>query len=211
MSFRIEGLYAITPDERDTVALLDKVRRAIAGGAKLVQYRNKAAPRALQAEQVRALLPHCRAGGVPLIVNDDLELALETQADGVHLGKDDGELARARALLGADRLLGASCYDRIELARRALEQGADHVAFGSVFGSPTKPGAVRAPLALFAAARRELAVPVVAIGGVTAENAAEAINAGADAVAVISALFGADDVEASARRIAALFGAFGAR
>jgi thiamine-phosphate pyrophosphorylase len=204
MALPVRGLYAITPDEPDTAALAGKVSRAIAGGARLVQYRNKTAPRALKAEQVRALLPLCRAASVALIVNDDLELALETQADGLHLGREDGELALARKLLGPHRLLGASCYDRIELARSALAAGADHVAFGSVFGSTTKPGAVRARHSLFGEARA-LGVPLVAIGGITPANAREVVDAGADAVAVISALFDATDIEGEARKFAGLF------
>jgi len=205
MRWKIEGLYAITPDESDTARLLEKTRRALAGGAKLLQYRNKAASAALKAEQVRALLPCCRAAGVPLIVNDDLALALETGADGLHLGREDGDLGAARRALGDEALLGASCYDRLELAERALALGADHIAFGSVFGSPTKPGAVRASLDLFRQARKRFAVPVVAIGGITSANASDVIAAGAHAVAVISALFEAADIEAAARQFSILF------
>lgn len=201
----IRGLYAVTPDEADTAVLVRKLRQALCGGASVVQYRNKTASRELKAGQVRELLRCCREAGVPLIVNDDLELALESGADGLHLGKEDGDLRPARRALGPKRLLGASCYDRLELAREAVAQGADHVAFGRAFGSPTKPGAVRAPLALYAEARRELAVPIVAIGGITPGNARELIEAGADAVAVISALFDAPDIELAARRIAVLF------
>ena len=205
MKLPIRGLYAITPDETDTARLVAKVRQALAGGAGVLQYRNKKASGDLARTQVEALLPPCRAARVPLIVNDDLALALATGADGVHLGRDDGELARARAALGPDRLLGASCYDQLALARKAVASGADHVAFGSVFGSTTKPGAVRASHALFGEARG-LNVPRVAIGGITPENAAQVITAGADAVAVISALFDARDIEAQARQFAALFG-----
>ncbi len=205
MHWKVAGLYAITPDEADTATLRDKVRRAISGGARLVQYRNKVATAALRIEQVRTLLPCCREAGVPLVINDDLALALETGADGLHLGREDGDLAAARRALGNDALLGASCYDRLELAERAVAQGADHVAFGSVFGSPTKPGAVRASLDLFRQARRRLAVPLVAIGGITPDNAGEVIAAGAHAIAVISALFDAADIEATARQFSLLF------
>jgi thiamine-phosphate pyrophosphorylase len=138
---------------------------------------------------------------VPFIVNDDLELALEIGADGLHLGLEDGDLAAARAQMPG-RILGASCYDRLELAQRAVAAGADYVAFGSVFASPTKPGAVRAPLALFG---HDLGVPKVAIGGVTVENAPQLAAAGADAVAVISDLFDAPDVAARAREYAKVF------
>lgn len=202
---RIQGLYAITPAMDDTEALVAKVRLALAGGARVVQYRNKVKHAALRREQASALLAQCRKAGVPFIINDDVDLALAAGADGVHLGRDDGDLRAARRALGPHRLLGASCYDRIELAQGALDEGADHVAFGSVFGSPTKPNAVRAPLGLFSAARRQFAVPLVAIGGITPANAGAVIDAGADAIAVISALFEAADIEAEARRFAALF------
>ena len=205
MRTEIAGLYAITPEEADTSRLLDQVGRALSGGARLVQYRSKASPASLKSAQVRALLALCRPAGVPLIVNDDLALALECGADGLHLGRGDGDLAAARRALGAKALLGASCYGELALAERAVELGADHVAFGSVFGSPTKPAAVRAPLELFALARRRLDVPLVAIGGITPENAPQVIAAGANALAVISALFDAPDAQAAARQFSLLF------
>jgi thiamine-phosphate pyrophosphorylase len=204
-SGRIAGLYAVTPDEPDAEALVRKVRQALAGGASLVQYRDKSADEVSRRARAARLLALCRARGVPLIINDDLELALEIGADGVHLGRDDAGLAAARARLGQERLLGASCYDRIELALSARKSGADYVAFGSAFASATKPAAVSAPLALYREAKARLDVPVVAIGGITPENAGEVIDAGADAVAVIGALFDAPDVEAAARRFAGLF------
>ncbi len=204
MHQKVSGLYAITPEEPDTARLRELVTRAVAGGARMVQYRNKTASASLKAEQVRALLPVCRAAGVPLIVNDDLALALECQADGLHLGREDGDLAAARRALGDQALLGASCYNDLRLAERAIALGADHVAFGAVFGSPTKPGAVRAPLELFRTARR-LSVPIVAIGGITPDNGAEVIAAGARALAVITALFSTPDVEAAARQFSLLF------
>ncbi len=205
MRTAIAGLYAITPEELDTSRLLERVGRAIAGGAKLVQYRNKSAPASLKSLQVRALLALCRPAGVPLIVNDDLALALECGADGLHLGREDGDLAAARRALGAKALLGASCYGELAQAERAVASGADHVAFGSVFGSATKPGAPRAALDIFLLARRRLDVPLVAIGGITPANAPQVIAAGANALAVISALFDAPDVEAAARQFSLLF------
>jgi thiamine-phosphate pyrophosphorylase len=203
--FAVRGLYAITPEESDTQVLLRKVGLALTGGVKMVQYRNKLAPPKLRSEHARELLAICRSAGVPLIINDDLELALESGADGVHLGREDGDLRRAREQLGPDRLLGASCYDSLALAHTAVALGADHVAFGSVFGSPTKPGAVKAPLALFERARREFAVPLVAIGGITPQNAMSVIDAGAHALAVISALFDAPDIKAAAGRFNRIF------
>jgi thiamine-phosphate pyrophosphorylase len=199
------GLYALTPDEPDTAALVAAVRAAVAGGAAAVQYRSKRADAALRRVQAAALAALCREARVPLIVNDDLELALEIDAAGVHLGRDDGDLAAARRRLLPGKLLGASCYDRLDRAARAVAAGADYVAFGSVFASPTKPAAVRAPLTLFGEAKRRLGVPLVAIGGITLENARAVVEAGADSLAVITALFEADDIAARARGFTALF------
>lgn len=188
------GLYAVTPDEPRTDVLALKVSQALDGGAAAVQYRNKTAASPLKLEQGRALAALCRAAGAAFIVNDDVGLALELDADGVHLGAEDGDLAEARRRLGPGKLLGASCYDRIELAAAAVQAGVDYLAFGSVFSSPTKPGAVRAPLALFAEAHRRFGLPLVAIGGINLQNAPQVFAAGADAVAVISAVFEAGDV-----------------
>lgn len=199
------GLYAVTPDLADTDALVAKARAALRGGAAWLQYRSKIPDASLRLAQARALRGLCAELGRPLIVNDDVELALAVAADGVHLGARDGSVAEARRRLGRERLIGASCYDQLAGARRAVAEGADHVAFGSVFVSGVKPGAVRAPLSLITEARRELGVPVVAIGGITAANAGAVIAAGADAIAVISAVFDAPDVEAAARSLAALF------
>ncbi|OGA33232.1 MAG: thiamine-phosphate diphosphorylase [Betaproteobacteria bacterium RIFCSPLOWO2_12_FULL_62_13b] len=194
MKCKLAGLYAITPDEPRTDILVDKVSQALRGGASSVQYRNKTAGPELRLEQGRALAALCRAAGAAFIVNDDVALALELGADGAHLGADDGDLAEARRRLGLDKLLGASCYNRIELAEAAAQAGVNYLAFGSVFSSSTKPGAVRAPLSLFAEARRSFALPLVAIGGITLQNASQVFAAGADVVAVISAVFDAADV-----------------
>ena len=199
------GLYGVTPDDSDTAQLVRRVRAALTGGATAIQYRNKHAPPAVRREQAVALLAICRAAQAPLIVNDDLALALDIDADGVHLGRDDGAVAAARARLGPKKILGVSCYSQLERAVQAAEDGAGYVAFGSAFPSPTKPDAVRAPLALYAAAKRRLAIPVVAIGGITLQNASELIAAGVDAIAVISALFDADDIAARARAFQHLF------
>jgi len=201
----ISGLYAVTPDVADTRRLIPKAQAALAGGARLLQYRNKSAGPALRLAQAHALLALCRKYRALFIVNDHLDLALAVNADGLHLGADDGSLAAARAQLGPARLLGASCYDRLELALEAELLGADYVAFGSFYPSRVKPGAVRAPLALLREARRRLSIPVVAIGGITHENAPQLIAAGAHSLAVVSALFDADDVELAARRFNALF------
>ena len=202
---RIAGLYAVTPDLADTADLCRRVCAVLDGGARVLQYRNKTASPELRLEQAHALQRLCQSRKVALIINDHLELALQTGAAGLHLGGDDGDLVAARTALGPDRLLGASCYDRLELAERALAAGADHVAFGSFFASGVKPGAVRPPPALLGEAKHRLRAPVVAIGGITAANAKSLIDAGADAVAVISAVFAAPDVEAAARDIQSLF------
>jgi len=200
----VSGLYAVTPDEPNTQHLAAMVGEAVAGGARLVQYRNKTATAELRAEQARALLDVCRAGGVPLIINDDIDLAARIDADGLHLGRDDGDLAQARARLPR-ALLGISCYDDIGRAQQAKRLGADYVAFGSFFVSSTKPGATRAPLSVVAEAKRSVGLPVVAIGGITLDNAPALQAAGVDAVAVISALFAAADVRVTAQHFTALF------
>jgi thiamine-phosphate pyrophosphorylase len=200
------GLYAVTQDEADTSKLLAAVEAALNGGAVMVQYRNKSADAATRRLQAAALLPRCRARGVPLIVNDDAALARDIGADGAHLGAEDGDIAAARQLLGPARWLGVSCYNRIEFAENALAAGADYVAFGSFFLSATKPGAVRAATTLVSdAKRRHNQVPVAAIGGITRENAPALIAAGADWLCVISALFQAPDIESAARSFSALF------
>lgn len=205
MKSRIKGLYAVTPDQADTRQLLAQVEDALQGGAALLQYRNKTASTALRREQAAALLALCREYDAVLIINDDAELCRELDADGVHLGSEDGAIATARALLGPGKIFGASCYNRLELAQAAKVQGADYVAFGSCFDSATKPAAVRAPLELFGEARREIGLPSVAIGGINAENAALAIAAGADSVAVIGALWTAPDIRRAAQLFTNLF------
>lgn len=200
---KIRGLYAITPELEDSGALLQRVALAIEGGISVLQYRSKRPERARRLRETKSLAAMCRGAGVVFIVNNDVGLALESGADGAHLGRDDGELAAARARLGG-KLLGASCYDSLAAARAAVAAGADYVAFGSVFASPTKPQAVRAPHALFAEAR-SLGVPLVAIGGITLESAPQLLEAGADAVAVISDLFDAPDIAGRARAYGKLF------
>ena len=197
------GLYLVTPDEPDCDRLLARTRPLLAHAACL-QYRNKRASdseRRRQADGLRAL---CSDAGVPLIVNDDAALAAAVGADGVHLGEHDGAIATARALLGNDAIIGVSCYDDAGLAKNAAAQGADYVAFGAFFPSPTKPAARRASLELLHRARA-LDVPRVAIGGITPDNAPLLVAAGADMVAVISGVFDAPDPIAAARAYAACF------
>ena len=196
---KLRGLYAITPDKVDTARLLEQVRAALEGGVALLQYRRKQG----DAAEARRVLALARRHGAALIVNDDVGLAVDIGADGAHLGREDGDLAGARRRF-PQGILGASCYDDLGAARAAVSAGADYVAFGSVFPSPTKPGAVRAPLDLFARAK-DLGVPLAAIGGVTLGNAPQAIAAGASLLAVISDLFEAPDITARARQYGKLF------
>ncbi len=199
------GVYAITPETADTAQLLSRVEAALAGGIAAVQYRDKSADVARRHEQASELAALCRQYGVPLIVNDDLRLADLCDADGVHLGRDDGSLREARIILGPKKFIGASCYQNLDLARAAQDAGADYVAFGSFFASPTKPAAPRASLDLLREAGPAIHVPLVAIGGITLANAPQLLDAGADCIAVLSALFDAADVRAAARDLNQLF------
>ena len=193
---KLRGLYAITPEGGDVER---KTRLALEGGIALLQYRQKTRDVGL----ARSILRVAREFRVPVIINDDVELAVELGADGVHLGRDDGDLALARTRLPG-KLLGASCYNDAGLARAAVKAGADYIAFGSVFPSPTKPAAVRAPLELFASAKA-LGVPLAAIGGITLHNAPQLIAAGADLLAVITDLYDAPDTRQRARDYGKLF------
>lgn len=200
----MRGLYAVTPEQPDSDALAAGVRCCLEGGAAMVQYRAKAIAPGLALSQARRLASLCRAHGVPFIVNDSLPLAIAAEADGVHVGREDAGVREARIALPRG-IIGASCYADPERARAAARDGADYVAMGSMFASSTKPAAPVAPLAVLAAARAAAGVPVVAIGGITVHNAPAAIAAGADMVAVITAVFDAPDVGAAARAFAALF------
>lgn len=197
------GLYLVTPDDADTAGLLLRVRPLLAHAACL-QYRNKSATPALRREQAAALLPLCRAAGVPLIINDDAGLAAAVGADGVHLGERDGAIAAARATLDADAIIGVSCYDAFARAERAAAEGASYVAFGAFHPSPTKPHARRASPRLLQDAAR-LGLPRVAIGGITPDNARPLVAAGADLVAVISGVFDAPHPLQAARAYQACF------
>ncbi len=201
----INGLYAVTPNELDTKLLVAKVLAAIKGGATMIQYRNKAAGKQLLLRQSTALLAACRSYDVPLIINDHLDLCARIDADGLHLGATDPKPGPVRRLLGADKIIGVSCYNQLELAQQAEADGADYVAFGACFTSETKPNAVHAPLSLFEQAKQTLSVPVVGIGGITTENAEEVKNAGADAIAVISTLFDTEDVKATSQQFNSIY------
>jgi len=201
----ISGLYAVTPDCADTEVLLVQARAALMGGARIFQYRSALTNAQLRFEQADALRTLCRTYDTLLIINNDLALAAKVDADGVHIGAHDASVEEARTVLGADKIVGVSCYDDIGRARAAAAQGADYVAFGSFFVSSTKPAAARPGLDLLRTARSQTALPIVAIGGVDLRNASALIAAGADAIAVISALFTATDIEATARQFCNLF------
>jgi thiamine-phosphate pyrophosphorylase len=188
-----------------TQALLPAVEQALRGGARLIQYRDKSKEGERRRRDGQALAALCRRFSVPFLVNDDVDLAAVVEADGVHLGRDDPAIEGARARLGKSALIGVSCYNELTRALDAERRGADYVAFGSFFPSPTKPGAVRASLELLKQAHAKLRVPIVAIGGITPENGASLIAAGADLLAVIDGVFNQTDIRAAAARYAQLF------
>ncbi len=205
----IHGLYAITdpaliPDRQ----LLPAAEAALRGGARLLQYRDKTATPAQRRHRASQLQTLCRQYGALFLVNDDPALAADIEADGVHIGQSDGGIARARQRLGPDKIIGVTCHGDLTLAEQAAEGGADYVAFGRFFPSRTKPQAPPADSAILQQARKRLAIPLVAIGGIDAENGGRLLEQGADALAVIHALFSSpapEHVEQAARRLAALF------
>jgi thiamine-phosphate pyrophosphorylase len=181
------------------------VQQAIEGGARLIQYRDKSRDSAKRVTEAAGLLAVCRSAGIALLINDDVELAAALGADGVHLGRDDSDPREARRQLGPSAIIGVSCYDRFERAARAQEEGADYAAFGRFFPSATKPHAVPAGIDLLHRARRELRLPLVAIGGVTPENGASLVRAGADMLAVVEGVFGQPDIRSAALAYRRLF------
>ena len=200
------GLYVITSDAyRAADGIEAAVAAAIAGGALLIQHRNKNGGYAQRYTEAVALRAICRRHGRPLIVNDDLALARAVAADGLHIGRHDASYADARAVLGGDAIIGVSCYDDVPAARAAQANGADYVAFGRFFPSKSKPEAAAAEVSLLTQAKRQLRIPIVAVGGITPENGALLLDAGADILAVIEGVFGAADVRAAAGRYARLF------
>ena len=198
----IAGLYVIT-DARwpRPVPLTEAVAAAIRGGARVVQYRDKSDDAERRQQEAQALKAICAQAGVPLIINDDVALAAAGGAEGVHIGQDDPDIGEARRQLGPSAVIGVSCYADLDRARRLAAAGANYLAFGSVYPSPTKPASGRAPLSVFSEARAFFDGPLVAIGGIQAGNAEAVIEAGADAVAVINAVFAAEDIAAAATAI----------
>ena len=191
---RDKGLYIITDcNQPDTTALIGKTEKILDAGVSILQYRDKSDDPQRRYDTARTLGAMCIRTGTVFLINDDVHLARDSGADGVHLGKDDMPIDAARSLLGDSAIIGISCYNDIEAARLAQAQGADYVAFGSFFQTQTKTGTVRAWPGLLSAAKKELSIPVVAIGGITPENGLELINAGADLLAVISSVYRVDD------------------
>lgn len=200
------GLYAITDSKLlSPEQMVEAVALAIQGGAEMIQYRNKHGSAEQRQWEAGDLNNMCRPLGIPLIINDDVELAAQVMAAGVHLGKDDADIASARATLGPRAIIGVSCYNDINRAIEAEQAGADYVAFGSFFPSRTKPDAVKADIALLHEAKQKLSIPIVAIGGITADNGAQLVEAGADMLAVITEVFGQADIKAAAEQFSKLF------
>ena len=202
----LRGLYAITdPRLAESPGLERGVKEALEGGASIIQYRDKGADSDRRIREASELLRLCRKFGALLIINDDIELARHTGADGIHLGKSDGDPSVARERVGPDAVIGVSCYNDFQRALSAEKAGADYVAFGRFFPSKSKPDAVQAGLPLLERACHELSIPTVAIGGITPENGRALINAGADMLAVIHGVFGQDDIRMASQNFARLF------
>lgn len=197
----LQGLYAITDDKLLEGHLPEAVAAALDGGCRLVQYRSKRDDAKRKLQEARALLKLCEQRNAKLLINDDVELALAVGAHGVHLGQTDLDLASARAALGVEAIIGISCHDQLALAQIAADGGADYLAFGRFFPSSTKPEASAAPLAVLTEAQQWFRLPLAAIGGITLSNAPQALDAGADLLAVIGGLFDtAGDIAEITRR-----------
>ncbi len=206
MSYSLRGLYAITDKQLiPNDQLVERVEQAIKGGAKVVQYRDKSTDEPYRLTQAMALQQLCQHYQIPLLINDDIRLAQQVGAAGVHLGKEDAHLTAARQLLGNTAIIGISCYNQLILAQHAIANGANYIAFGRFFDSQIKPNAVVATLELLRTARQQFSCPIVAIGGITPENGGTLIAAGADSLAVIHGLFGQANVMTAATRYAKLF------
>lgn len=201
----MRGLYLVTPDWDDTERLLQVTEQALQGGATLLQYRHKTATSALRMTQATALLALCRRHAVPLVINDYADLCMALDADGVHVGGTDASVAHIRALLGPDKIVGASCYGDLQLAHTAAKEGASYVAFGGFYPSRVKKYPVTTAPEIIAQSRASIALPIVVIGGMTADNCVPLIAQGADMVAAISSVYSDADPAKAAQQIACLF------
>jgi thiamine-phosphate pyrophosphorylase len=201
----MKGLYIVTPDWDDTQKLLQVTEQALRGGAALVQYRHKSASPALRQEQATGLLALCRRYQRPFIVNDYVDLCLALDADGVHVGGTDASVAQVRAAVGPAKIVGASCYGDLQLAYDAHQAGASYVAFGGFYPSRVKKYPVTTSPYIITQSKQDIPLPNVVIGGMTQENSAALVAAGADMVAAISSVYLAEDPEAAARGFTMLF------
>lgn len=203
---KIQGLYAITdPTLCPNDSLLEKVSDAIHGGAKIIQYRDKTQPFSVQKTTALKLAKLCKQHKVLFIINDSIELAHHCKADGIHLGKNDSAIEKAREALGTNAIIGISCYNSLDRAQQMQDSGADYVAFGRFFASQTKPDAPQAEMSTLQKAKQQLNIPVVVIGGITEKNAAELIAAGADSIAVIQGIFAQNNTQHAAQSLSDLF------
>jgi len=202
---KLSGLYVITDDKLSGPHLLEHVQQAIEGGARLVQYRNKTNQAAIKEMTARSLLELCRDHRVPLLINDDVELAVNIGADGVHLGQADIKLSEARRRLGAGAIIGITCHASLAFAIQAQQHGASYIAFGRFFASQTKPNASSANIELLQQAKQQLSIPLCAIGGINIDNATPLIDAGADLLAIIHGVFGQDNIQQAAQRYTKLW------
>lgn len=198
-------MYAITPDSEDTNDLLGKTQQALIGGARCIQYRNKSVDNVLRKKQARLLLQLCSKYEIPLIINDHIDLAIEIDADGVHVGRNDTSVYDAKKLLKQGKIVGASCYNNLNLALEAEKQGADYVAFGALFPSVTKPDATPVSMSLINQARQTITTSMVGIGGIQLTNAAMVIDSGCDVIAVCSDLYQAKNIKLRAAQYTQLF------
>lgn len=203
--YNISGVYAVTPNDLDTARLCKNVESALRGGVTLIQYRNKVADVGMRLMQASALLALCRSFNVPLVINDHLDLCAQIDADGLHLGATDCDLGAARRLLGKEKIIGASCYNQLDLAQKAERSGASYVAFGDCFSSETKPSAVNVPLSVFIEAKQKVNLPIVAIGGIKLDNALQVIEAGATSIALVGGLFNAKNIQETSQQFSNFF------
>lgn len=203
----MQGLYLVTPNWEDTARMVRITETALHAGAAMVQYRNKDAHARLRREQGAALLTLCRRYGRPLVINDHLDLCLTLGADGVHVGGTDLSVRAVRAALGPDKIVGASCYGELDLARAAERDGASYAAFGGFYPSLVKQYSFVTAPAIVREARAELALPIVVIGGMTPDNAAPLVARGAHMVAAISSIYNVEDTESAVRAFDQLFAA----
>lgn len=201
----MKGLYLVTPDWDDTDKLVAASEQAIAGGATLLQYRHKTASDDMRAEQASALLALCRRLNVPLIINDHVELCERLDADGIHVGGTDASVADVRVRVGKDKIVGASCYGDLQLARNAAAAGASYVAFGGFYPSRVKKYEVTTSPDIITRALSEIELPVCVIGGMTVENSRPLVELGAHMVAAISSVYSSSDHRSAASAFVSLF------